>query len=129
MRTRTQEFALRAYPLVEIQANENETTRSDGTTSKTGYRTLALTFPNMILQSGLSQATGFLQAKGKLEHTIYLNNLAHVMAGGLNDGASLHQRAIASDMVSYQQLTRRALEASAWLKRYTQALLKAEEGQ
>jgi CRISPR-associated protein Cmr5 len=71
MRTRTQEFALRAYPCIEDQVNAD---------TRAKYRTLALSFPNMILQSGLSQATGFLLAKGCLEHTAYLNDLAHIMA-------------------------------------------------
>ncbi len=31
-----------------------------------------------------------------------------------------------SDVTQYQLLTRKALEASSWLKRYTQALLKKE---
>lgn len=120
MQTRTQQFALRAHPCIEAQMNAN---------TRAKYRTLALTFPNMILQSGLSQATGFLLAKGCDEHTAYLNDLARVMAGGLANGNGLHQRTINSQIGEYQQLTRRALEASAWLKRYTQALLKAEEGQ
>jgi CRISPR-associated protein Cmr5 len=117
MQTRTQLFALKAYPCIEKQAAQKDHAK---------YRTLALTFPNMILQSGLSQATGFLLAKGGAEHTAYLNDLAHVMANGLADGAGLHQRTINSQVGEYQQLTRRALDASAWLKRYTQALLKAE---
>ena len=117
MQTRTQKFALQAYPCIEAQAKLKDHAK---------YRTLALTFPNMILQSGLSQATGFLLAKGKDEHMTYLNDLACVMADGLADGAALHQRTINSQVGEYQELTRRALDASAWLKRYTQALLKAE---
>lgn len=126
MQTRTQKFALRAYPLVEKQSNNQQGNDVESKKLASKYRTLALTFPNMILQSGLSQATGFLLAKGKDEHTAYLNDLARVMADGLADGASLHQHTINSQVGEYQQLTRRALDASAWLKRYTQALLKAE---
>ncbi|MFA9203504.1 MAG: type III-B CRISPR module-associated protein Cmr5 [Flavobacteriales bacterium] len=126
MQTRTQKFALRAYPLVEKQSNNQQGNDVESKKLASKYRTLALTFPNMILQSGLSQATGFLLAKGKDEHMAYLNDLARVMADGLADGASLHQHTINSQVGEYQQLTRRALDASAWLKRYTQALLKAE---
>lgn len=126
MQTRTQLFALTAYPRVEEQSKNQQGHDVDRKKLATKYRTLALTFPNTILQSGLSQATGFLLAKGNPEHTAYLNDLAQVMANGLADGAGLHQRTINSEVGEYQQLTRRALEASAWLKRYTQALLKAE---
>lgn len=127
MQTRTQKFALAAYPLVEKQFKNQQEQNVDQQKFATKYRTLALTFPNMILQSGLSQATGFLLGKGKDEHIVYLNDLAHVMANGVKDGADLHQRVIKSEVTEYQQLTRRALEASAWLKRYTQALLRSEE--
>jgi CRISPR-associated protein Cmr5 len=48
------------------------------------------------------------------------------MADGLANGEALHQQTINSQIGEYQQLTRRALEASAWLKRYTQALLTSE---
>jgi CRISPR-associated protein Cmr5 len=128
MQTRTQKFALAAYPLVEKQSN-HQLDKNNPELQKLAskYRTLALTFPNMILQSGLSQATGFLLAKGKPEHITYLNDLANVMKDHQHSGEALHKQVIESQLSEYQQLTRRALEASAWLKRYTQALLKSEE--
>jgi CRISPR-associated protein Cmr5 len=115
METRDQQFAKAAFPMVKKQENA---------ATEKGYRTLALNFPVMILQSGLTQATGFLLAKSGAEHTAYLNNLAEIL--GQNNGLQLHKSVIDSNLVQYQQLTRKALEASAWLKRYTQALLKAD---
>ncbi len=42
------------------------------------------------------------------------------------DMIELYQEILKSDVTQYQLLTRKALEASSWLKRYTQALLKRE---
>lgn len=127
MHTRTQKFALRAYPLVEKQSNNQQGDEIDSKKLASKYRTLALTFPNMILQSGLSQATGFLLAKNKPEHIAYLNDLANVMKDHQHTGDALHRQVIESQVDEYRQLTRHALEASSWLKRYTQALLKSDE--
>ena len=117
METRDQKYAKAAYPKVKAQK---------GTATEKGYRTLALNFPVMVLQSGLTQAIGFLLTKCKIgnEHYAYLNDLAKIL--GRIDSQTLHQDIINSKLVEYQQLTRHALEASAWLKRYTQALLEAD---
>lgn len=127
MQTRTQKFALRAYPLVEKQSNNQQGNDAENKKLASKYRTLALTFPNMILQSGLSQATGFLLAKKNPEHIAYLNDLANVMKDHQHTGDELHRQVIQSQLDEYLQLTRHALEASSWLKRYTQALLKSDE--
>lgn len=112
---RSQKMAQEAYPLVDkLKDHELE--------SK--YRTLALTFPTMILQSGLSQAVGFLLAKGKDEHSQLLEHLAKLL--GFANGETLHKEILAVELSEYQLLTRRALDASSWLKRYTEALLKKE---
>ncbi len=54
---RSQKYAQRAYGLIQKVKDDNKQVKE--------YRTLALNFPTMILQSGLAQAIGFLQAKGK----------------------------------------------------------------
>lgn len=111
---RTQKYAEIAYPLVNaIKGSELE--------SK--YRTLALNLPTMILQSGLMQTVGFLLAKGTDEHLTIYQHLKIL----LNDD-NLHETVRTSDIVKYQRLTRNAIEASSWLKRYTQALLQKENG-
>lgn len=113
---RSQKYAQAAYPLVaRIKRHELEAK----------YRTLALTFPSMILQSGLSQAVGFLLAKGKEEHTQLLAHLAELLTGK-DDGQALHSYILQANISEYQLLTRKALDAASWLKRYTQALLEKE---
>ena len=86
------------------------------------YGALAHRLPGMILQNGLAQATGFLVAKGKDEHGMLLDDLAKVL--GALDGVKLHEQVIDADMRQTMRLTRAALEASGWIKRYVQGVLR-----
>ena len=113
MQIRTHKYAELAYPLVEKL-------KKDPLESK--YRTLALTFPTMIMQAGLAQALGFLMAKGEPEHKKYLRHIAELL--NYADADALHNDVLRSEIGKYQLLSRKALDASAWLKRYTQALLE-----
>ncbi len=146
MEIRTHKYAQLAYPLVEaIQENaKNAKTTLEEINIKqenaeqeqrikelkqiikleAKYRTLALNFPTMIMQSGLAQAIGFLMAKGKdkTEHKQLLQHIAKLLEYDNID--NLHDVILQSNITNYQLLTRKALEASSWLKRYTQALLE-----
>lgn len=122
MKIRTHKYAERAYPLVALLQDDD---------LKAEYRTLALTFPTMIMQSGLAQAIGFLKAKAKSkeQHNLMLEHMAKLLNYVNNNQAdpeALYQAILASDVTQYQLLSREALEASAWLKRYTQALLEKQ---
>lgn len=112
MEIRTHKYAEAAFPLVEKM-------KKDPFEAK--YRTLALNFPTMIMQSGLAQAIGFLMAKGKDEHKIIFQHIQTILKK-----PNLHDDILKSNIQQYQILTRQALDATAWLKRYTQALLKKE---
>lgn len=109
---RSQKYAQRAYGLIQKVKDDNKQVKE--------YRTLALNFPTMILQSGLAQAIGFLQAKGKEEHLLLLAHIAELLEENEN---SLHKKILAADLSHYQLLSRQAIEAASSLKRYTQALL------
>lgn len=114
MQIRTHKYAEDAFPLVKAMQKDNFEAK---------YRTLALNFPTMVMQSGLAQAIGFLMAKAKdkPEHKIILQHIQTIL-----DRPNLHADILASDIGQYQLLTRQTLDATAWLKRYTQALLKKE---
>lgn len=112
MRIRTHQYAEAAYPLVEKMQKD---------LSEAKYRTLALNFPTMIMQSGLAQAIGFLMAKDQSEHKIILGHIQLILKR-----PNLHADILKSEIDEYQLLTRKALDATSWLKRYTQALLKKE---
>lgn len=104
---------------------------------KKQYGALAHKLPGMILQNGLAQATGFLLAKGNREHLALLEDLNAVLraAGAVSagtadtggpDGPALHDLIIRSGLTDTMNLTRRSLEASAWIKRYVQGVLRVD---
>ncbi|HFC8829216.1 TPA: type III-B CRISPR module-associated protein Cmr5 [Neisseria subflava] len=109
---RSQKYAQRAFGLIQKVKDDNKQVKE--------YRTLVLNFPTMILQSGLAQAIGFLQAKGKEEHLLLLAHIAELLGENKD---SLHKKILEADLSHYQLLSRQALEAASSLKRYTQALL------
>jgi CRISPR-associated protein Cmr5 len=116
---------LRSHTLARV-AYERVTARQ-AAAFKQEYGALAHKFPGMILQNGLAQATGFLLAKGKAEHLALMADLAallrHSGAVTSTDPQALHQAVIAADLAATLLLTRRALEASGWMKRYVQGAL------
>ncbi|EEZ72115.1 type III-B CRISPR module-associated protein Cmr5 [Neisseria cinerea] len=109
---RSQKYAQKAFGLIQKVKENNEKVKE--------YRTLSLNFPTTILQSGLAQAIGFLQAKGKDEHLLLLAHIAELLGENKD---SLHKKILEADLPHYQLLTRKAIEAASSLKRYTQALL------
>lgn len=121
MKPRGQRLAAAAYAYVE---------KRRGFPNAKEYGALAHKLPTMILQNGLAQATGFLLAKGGQEHGAVLDDLAAVMlaAEGCQavTGLALHSEIINADTVTTMRLTRSALEASGWLKRYVQGVLKVD---
>ena len=120
---RTHAVAGAAYERVDARRDE---------AWKKQYGALAHKLPGMILQNGLAQATGFLLAKGKSEHLALLDDLNAVLraAGAVPtttaDGRALHDLIIGSDLTDTMNLTRRSLEASAWIKRYVQGVLRVD---
>ena len=127
---RTHAVAGAAYERVEAHHGKPKEYRK-------AYGALAHKLPGMILQNGLAQATGFLLAKGKSEHQALLEDLNAVLRaagavpattdeGRASDGPALHDRVIRSDLTGTMNLTRRSLEASAWIKRYVQGVLRVD---
>ncbi len=118
---RTHAVASAAYECVNVR-------RSD--TKKKEYGALAHKLPGMILQNGLAQATGFLLAKGKQEHCALLDDLNTVLRAArvvdTSDGTALHQKIVGCDLDETLLLTRRSLEASGWIKRYVQGVLRVD---
>lgn len=113
MRTRKQEMAEKAYSCVSGM--------KPGKTDE--YLTIAKTFPALIHNSGLVQALAFARAKGgeKGAYNVYIKQLIDVM--GENN---LEAESRTADIVRYQYLSREAIEAATWLKRYAEALLEKE---
>lgn len=86
------------------------------------YATFARSFPSLVHSCGLAQAVAFARAKG---HGQYLDHLAAVLNGiGHAEAASADglERATREQSVSaYVRLSRNALQAAGWLKRYAEA--------
>lgn len=118
---RIHQVATVAFGRVQARADEDKSWQKK-------YGAVAHKLPGMILQNGLAQATGFLLAKGEPEHRAVLDDLTQVMrAAGVTtavDRDALHQQIIGADLQQTLRLTRQALEASSWLKRYVQGLLR-----
>ena len=78
------------------------------------YSSFALAFPALVHSCGLAQALAFAQAKGR---TDYLSDLENV----LGEGRDFCTRSREAELMEYMRLSRRALAASSWIKRYCQA--------
>ncbi len=126
IQVRTHAVAREAYARIVARRDD---TGEDAPKKKT-YGALAHKLPGMVLSNGLAQATGFLLAKGNREHKALLDDLNAVLrAAGAShhpDGATLHRHVIESDLRQTLMLTRRTLEASAWIKRYVQGVLRVD---
>ena len=119
MNIRTHKVARAAYECVAARREAQ---------NKKKYGALAHKLPSMILTNGLAQATGFLLAKGECEHCALLSDLNTVLrateTSTEDDGPALHQQIIDSNLSQTLILTRRSLEASGWIKRYVQGVMR-----
>ncbi|MFC2998155.1 type III-B CRISPR module-associated protein Cmr5 [Acinetobacter sichuanensis] len=125
MQIRTHKYAELAYPLIEDIQTKKLPEAAKDSKFEAKYRTLALNFPTMIMQSGLAQAIGFLMAKDKDEHRQLLKHISTLLDYKNID--EFHKAIRESNITQYQLLTRKSLDATSWLKRYTQALLEKEK--
>lgn len=91
------------------------------------YVSFAKKFPALIHTCGLAQAVAFALAK---KETDYTDDLAEVLkAAGhstISNRDSLAKQSRESDLGGYLRLSRDAINAAGWLKRYVEAA--GEEG-
>ena len=96
------------------------------------YASFARKFPSLIHTCGLAQAVAFAEAKGNNNQHIagYLNDLAAVL---MSTGHTEIQRSVelanqsrSVSLIGYLRLSRDAITAAGWLKRYVEALKKEE---
>jgi len=112
-------MAVRALDIIRAKSGNSEELKKE-------YKSRMNNFPVMVMQSGLAQTSGFFLAKTAV-HQEYLGDIAKILnaASGrpVANGNQLHERVIQCETVEYRLLTRDALIAAGWLKRYGQALL------
>lgn len=121
VKTRGQTMAQAAFGRVEE--------RSKDAKNRKEYRSFAREFPTLVHQCGLAQAVAFALAKGG-QQEVYAQDMAAVLkaAGhGKIDGAKeLDKEARGAGLTDYVRLSRDALLAAVWLKRYVEALFPDE---
>lgn len=93
-----------------------------GTEQEADHKRFCKRFPALIQSCGLAQALAFAGAKGQ---AAYLEDLACVI--GTCNGEALACQSREAGVSAYQKLSRDALAAATWLKRYAEALLEGEE--
>jgi CRISPR-associated protein Cmr5 len=109
MQTYDQRMAEKAFECVIPHKNNEE------------YRSFALSFPSLVHSCGLVQAVSFAMTK----NGNYLKDLTAVL--GVveeNLGQDLARVSREAEVMEYMRLSRRALSAASWLKRYVQAFDK-----
>ncbi|MBZ5495741.1 MAG: type III-B CRISPR module-associated protein Cmr5 [Acidobacteriia bacterium] len=112
IKTCSQEWAERAYQCISNRGRD-ESGRGE-------YCSFAKRFPSLIHACGLAQALAFAVAK---KHTGFVGDLETVLGE-----SGLGERSRKAPVPEYLRLSRRALQAAGWLKRYAEALLDSENG-
>ncbi|MBX5452954.1 MAG: type III-B CRISPR module-associated protein Cmr5 [Acidobacteriia bacterium] len=109
-RTISQKMAQAAYERIVARKPDRE------------FASFARSFPSLIHASGLAQAVAFARAKNR---DAYLEDLAAVLAAaGHSDVATVGELETTTRNISvpaYIRLSRNALQAAGWLKRYVEA--------
>lgn len=121
MQTRSQRVAQEAYSQIAIHT-KNGTRKPDKEFVSTVKK-----FPSLIHTCGLAQAVAFALAKKDEEFVGYL--AAVLKAAGhaqISDAKSLDQHARTQPLSGYLRLSRDAINAASWLKRYVEAVAPDE---
>src|SRR5207237_806230 len=94
------------------------------------YRSFAREFPTLVHQCGLAQAVAFAQAK-KDHRLDYVTDLAAVLTTAgyteIVSAEALAGQTRSLPVTAYVRLSRDALDASVWLKRYVEALFEEKK--
>ncbi len=106
--TKEQKMAQEAYERVSIRSHEE---------NFDDYKSFALSFPSLIHSCGLVQAVAFAQAKKK---DSYIHDLQEVFDTTDNAG-DLRTKSREAHVMEYMRMTRHAISAASWIKRYCQA--------
>lgn len=129
--TRSQRLAQAAFPLVQ---QREKAMKKDEFKE---YVTIAKKFPSLVHTCGLAQAVAFYEAKGKTKpgkpekpHLGYLKDLAAVLASvghqQIGNVQQLTDKVRTEPLSGYLRLSRDAINAASWLKRYAEALAPDE---
>ncbi len=111
MRTKDQKLAEAAYSRVIIRKNQPRFNFAE-------YVSFAMSFPTLIHTCGLVQAVAFAEAK---DMGAYVEDLCEVFKA-IDVDDDIHSLARTAELAEYTRISRHALSASTWIKRYCQAM-------
>ena len=111
MRTKDQKLAEAAYSRVIIRKNQPRFNFAE-------YVSFAMSFPTLIHTCGLVQAVAFAEAKNM---GAYVEDL-HEVFKAIDVDDDIHEMARSAELAEYTRISRHALSASTWIKRYCQAM-------
>ena len=110
--TTSQRMAREAYARIAAKKPSHE------------YVSFAREFPTLVHSCGLAQAVAFALAKRR-HQAEYVDDLAAVLRkaghGQIGNGQALLQETNRLAVTQYMRLSRNALAAAVWLKRYAEA--------
>lgn len=124
--TRSQKLAQAAFPRIQQRHSSlNEKQFKE-------YTSFAKKFPALIHTCGLAQAVAFAEAKGSSKdekkakaEMLYLEDLAAVLSkashGEIESAGKLAVKSRSEQLSGYLRLSRDAINAAGWLKRYVEA--------
>jgi CRISPR-associated protein Cmr5 len=112
--TRSQKLAQEAFARVTAHVQQNKE-----------YVSFAKKFPALIHTCGLAQAVAFALAKGG-QQEVYAEDLATVLRKGghedIRSAETLARQTREQAVSGYLRLSRDAIDAAIWLKRYVEAV-------
>lgn len=110
--------------IAEVAFNKVKEKQAEDRGAFEEYETFAKKFPSLIHACGLAQAIAFAEAKKETE---YLDHLAAVIQAA-GQPVDLHQdlarKSREEPLGQYLRLSRLAITAAGWLKRYVEAFKK-----
>jgi CRISPR-associated protein Cmr5 len=116
MQTRSQKYAALIYKQVEdFQRDHNAGDQKQ-------YGSMAHKLPVLIRTAGLSQALGFVAARGNAIHLRLVQDLTATL--GRRDLPDESRKA--PNLQAYMRMTQETLDALLWYKRFAQSVLKVD---
>lgn len=88
---------------------------------------MAHKLPILVRQAGLIQALVFVETRGKPSHKQLLDDLATTL--GSASGKDLRKECQQAELADYIWLTRKALAALEWYKRFAESVLNVKPGE
>ena len=133
MQTRSQRFAAVIFTQVKglwdegeqrlKESGQAEALKAKVEAERKQYGAAAHKLPVLIRTAGLAQALGFFEARGSEAAKRLLRDLGETLGR-----PSLFADSRGAELAAYIHLTRQALDALLWYKRFAQSVLQVEGG-